>query len=542
MEREEIALNKLYQIYYIGITNFLDRIRDKSVILITLFMMYVAYLFFPEKNTSIYYTLNIQKKGFFYRGIYNSTWLGWISTIAFISIISLIGFYFVSNSIKREKQLLVGEISASMPIKSSTFVFGKTFGNFLFLLLQMTIVILITIAMQFVRGESYSIEIMKIVTPFLLLALPACLIVSVISIAFEIIPFLTGTIGNVIYFFTWIVLIVLSVSKIESVFTDIFGMNAAISMIIEQMKLNFKALQGVDGFSLGASGRISDNIKTFVMNNVNIKSNIFIGRFFWITVAFLLIVLLSLIFRRSLLLEKKAYGKMSKIKEETSYECNLKERIVTLTPLFENRTYLNNLSIINDELKIIVKALPAWWYIFTIIFSICAAFTTGEVQNKIFIPLIWILPIVIWAKLGSAEKKFNMETYLFTYNNYRSSQLINSFIASFIFTILINTGILIRFILTNNIIGALYILMAAFFVTSLGIFVGNATGSSTVFEVVYLMLWYVGILNGLPQLNFLGTSQKVSNINIPSLFFIIGAGLLIVSIVIKICRIKRLYN
>lgn len=541
-ERGKITLNKLYQIYYIGITNFLDRIRDKSVILITLFMMYVSYLFFPENNTSIYYTLNIEKNGLMYRGIYNSTWLGWVSTVAFISIISFIGFYFVNNSIKRERNLLVGEITASMPIKSAAFIFGKTFGNFLFLFMQMLIVILVTIVMQFVRGESQSIEIIKLITPFLIFAVPVCLIVSVISITFEVIPFLSGTFGNILYFFVWTGLIAAALNKTKSFLTDIFGMNAAISLIIERVKLNFKELQNVDSFNLGASGRIHNNVKTFIMNNVNVKPSIFTDRVLAVAVSLFLLLLVSFMFRRNLLLEKKGYKRNTKVINEIYDKPGLREKIVTLTPLNENRVYSNNLSMISEEINIIFKSLSLWWYVLIIIFSVCVIFTSGEVESKIFIPLIWILPITVWSKLGIADRKFNMEAYLFTCSNYRNSQLINSFIASFLFTALINIGILIKFIITGNFTGILCILIGTFFVISLGMFIGTAMGNSTAFEIIYLMLWYTGILNGFKKLDFLQVSQSTLNFNTSLLFFIIGSVLLIASIIVKNQRMKNLYN
>ena len=196
-------MNKLYQIYYIGKSDFLDRIGNKSTITITLLMMYISYLFFPENNSRFYYTLIYSFDGVLYRGIYNSVWLGWVAAIAFISVITLIGFYFVRNSINRERKFLIGEITASTSIESWAFIFGKAFGNLLFLLLQMFIVIIITIIMQFVRGESYFVQPAKLLLPFFIFVIPACFIVAVIAIFFEVIPVLRGSFGNVAYFFTW---------------------------------------------------------------------------------------------------------------------------------------------------------------------------------------------------------------------------------------------------------------------------------------------------------------------------------------------------
>lgn len=112
----------------------------------------------------------------------------------------MIGFYFVRNSITRERELLIGEVTAFIGVKSWIFIFGKCFGNFIFLLLQMVVVILITFIMQFVRSESYYFEPIKFLTPFLILAMPACFITDVIAIIFDIVPFLSNLFGNIVYF------------------------------------------------------------------------------------------------------------------------------------------------------------------------------------------------------------------------------------------------------------------------------------------------------------------------------------------------------
>lgn len=531
-------MNKLCQVYYIGISDFLDRIKNKGMILITLFMMYVTYLFFPSNNTSIYYTLTFEKNKIIYRGIYNSLWMGWVSTIAFISVITLVGFYFINNSIKRERDFLIGEISASMSIKSWIYVIGKAFGNFMFLLAQMLIVILITAIMQFVRGESYSINIIKFLTPFVLLGIPICLIVSVIAVAFEIIPFLHGSFGNIAYFFVWIGLITISMLYGNSFLTDVFGMKGANNIVLEQVKSNFKILEDLNGFKLGSGLPIYNNVKTFVMNSVNIKSYLLVGRFFWICIAFILLLLISFMFRRSMLFVKKSSNKI----KSNNINSKIKVKSSALTPIFENKTYSNSLRIISSKLKIIFRMPSKWWYILVLSLSIGVLFSKGEVENKIFIPLIWVLPIFIWSKIGILYRKFNMEQYLLTYRNYRESELIHSFIAAFLFTIIVNLSILAKFILSGNFRGVIYVLIAAFFVVSCGVFIGNITGSSTVFEVSYTILWYIGILNGSAHLDFLGLTQKAASINAPIPFFIVGIFMLALLSIIKLVKGEKDYE
>ncbi len=541
LEREGRILDKLYQIYYIGRSDFLDRIRSKSIIIIALLMMYISYLFFPQNNSSFYYTLNYNFEGFFYRGIYNSVWLGWVSTIAFISVVTLIGFYFVRNSIKRERELLIGEITASIGTKPWVFIFGKAFGNFLFLLLQMVIVIFITILMQFVRGESYSLELIKLLTPFVILAVPACFIVSVIAIIFEVIPILRNSFGNVVYFFVWSGICVASLRGSKSYLSDVFGMNTTSKVILEQFKNNFDEFKDMDYFSLGTHGPLHDNIKTFVMDKVNIDINIFIGRVFWILIGILILFLASIFFRRTSLIRTKVPSKFNNVIDIKEKEYNYEKRMV-LSEVFESKSYSNNLSIIQSELKLMFATCNLWWYAAIILCSIGVFFAKGEILYKFLIPIIWILPIFIWSKLGTIQINCNMEDYLSTYKNYRESQLLNSVFAGILFTMFINISIIIKFVILNDFLGAIYILMGTFFVNALGMFIGNVAKNSTAFEIIYTILWYVGILNGLTSLDFLGLTKTAVSTHIPIMFSAVGIVLLIASIIIKNNRINTSQN
>lgn len=536
-EREERILNKLWQIYCIGISDFLDRIRSKSIFIITLLMMYISYLFFPQNNSSFYYTLNYNFKGYFYRGVYNSVWMGWVATIAFISVVTLIGFYFVRNSIKRERELLIGEITASTGTKSWIFIFGKAFGNLLFLLLQMVIVILITIIMQFVRGESYSLDLIKLLTPFLILAIPACFIVAVIAIIFDVIPILRNSFGNVAYFFAWAGICVASFRGGKSYLADVFGMNTTCKVILEQFKNKFNEFRDIDYFSLGTSEPLHNNIKTFVMNKANIHIDVFIGRVFWIIMGISILFLVSIFFRRTFLIRTKVSSKGNNSVEIKQKEGKLKKQVM-LSEIFENKTYSNNLSIIQSELKLMFVTCNLWWYVAIILCSIGVLFAKGETLYKILIPIMWILPIFIWSKLGIIQVNFNMEDYLSTYKNYRKSQLINSVIAGIIFTVFINISIIMKFVILNDFMGAMYILMGIFFVNALGMFIGNVSKNCTAFEIFYTILWYVGILNGLTRLDFIGLTKTAISAHIPIMFCAAGIVLLVASVVIKNNRIN----
>ena len=68
------------------------------------------------------------------------------------------------------------------------------------------------------------------------------------------------------------------------------------------------------------------------------------------------------------------------------------------------------------------------------------------------------------------------------------------------------------------------------------------TKNSTAFEITYTILWYVGMLNGLTSLDFLGLTKTAVSAHIPIMFFAVGIVILIASIIIKNNRINTSQN
>lgn len=89
----------------------------------------------------------------------------------------------------------------------------------------------------------------------------------------------------------------------------------------------------------------------------------------------------------------------------------------------------------------------------------------------------------------------------------------------------------IRLLLTSNWAGAATWLVGALFIPSLALALGVWSGSSKLFEVVYTMLWYIGPINRVPALDFIGATNESMAIGAPINFFIATITLLGVAVV-----------
>ncbi len=87
-------------------------------------------------------------------------------------------------------------------------------------------------------------------------------------------------------------------------------------------------------------------------------------------------------------------------------------------------------------------------------------------------------------------------------------QLSAQWIAGFIVTLIIASGAALRFAIDGDAVGLLALISAAFFIPSLALASGVWSGTSKVFEILYMVIWYLGPLNKVPGLDFIGSHSN----------------------------------
>jgi MYXO-CTERM domain-containing protein len=95
----------------------------------------------------------------------------------------------------------------------------------------------------------------------------------------------------------------------------------------------------------------------------------------------------------------------------------------------------------------------------------------------------------------------------------------------------VTSGGLIRFALGGEWMSFVALLAAAAFAPSLALALGAWTGSAKTFEVLYLLLWYMGPMNRIPPIDFVGTTQPGAGPGSVITFMLLAAGLLCAAVV-----------
>ena len=192
-------MNTIAGVFAIARADFFERTRRYQYLVTIAVTLYLGILFVPPKNAN-YIAFTVDG----YRGIYNSAWVGAMLAVLATMALSLFGFYLIKSAVEVDRQTRVGEIVASTSVGKFEYALGKWLSNAAVLSSVAGVLVLDGILMQLVRGEDRAIHLLALIAPFVVVVLPVIALVSALAILFEMIPFLRGGFGNVVYFFGWL--------------------------------------------------------------------------------------------------------------------------------------------------------------------------------------------------------------------------------------------------------------------------------------------------------------------------------------------------
>lgn len=225
-----------------------DRLRRTSTLVTFLAICFAAYLWVPDPAGGLALMVIDGR-----RVIYNSPAIALSTAVLCSFLLGLFGYYLVSHSIGRDLQRRTGAIIAAAPVRSWEYLLGKGLGNLVFLALLAVGYMASSMAMQLVRSEA-PLAPLAYLGHYLFLLPPSLLFTSVVALLFESVPGLSGKLGDVVFFFLWMLLAGLAVAvvqlaprrEVSPLFgLDVTGMATSVREIQDQ--------SGTESFSIGAS-------------------------------------------------------------------------------------------------------------------------------------------------------------------------------------------------------------------------------------------------------------------------------------------------
>jgi len=126
--------------------------------------------------------------------------------------------------------------------------------------------------------------------------------------------------------------------------------------------------------------------------------------------------------------------------------------------------------------------------------------------RQVVLPLAAIWPALVWSSLGQRERRFATGDVLFSCPRPVSRLLPAAWFAGAIVLLLTGGPALLRLSHAAEWSAVAGWALAAAFVPALALAAGTWTGGGTLFEVVYLFLWYAGPMQRIGWLDYTGVT------------------------------------
>ncbi len=435
-----------------------------------------------------------------------------------VTILSLVGFYFIKGAVNRERRLKTHELLASSPINNFTYLGGKFAGNVLVLLSMILTLALTSAILQFARNEDRTIMILDLLAPYVLIIAPVMIFIAALAILFDCVKFLRGGIGNVIFYIFWVFAIVTGGMNRSEVtpLLDFFGISFLWNEMMKGCSAAISSYVPWEGIhSLGFNFTLSGppQLETFLWNGPDWSPAILFGRLALLVVSVAVVSVSASLFRRfdeepgkvRQWFRSKKQSTTTNGQSAASLTPADSPKITTFTPLAVRLQRVTLTRLLTAELRIALNGVSKWWYLIAAGIFVAGMLTPFAISHKFLLAAAWFWPLLIWSAMGCRDQLFDTRQMVQSTPGGVWAQLSMQWLAGFLIAIAIGGFIGIRTIITGDFDLLAHWLIGAMFIPSLAIAGGVITGGRKLFEVLYTLIFYIGPLNKTPMCDFTGS-------------------------------------
>lgn len=549
-------------IYQSAKGDYLQRSRSYAFLITLAVTIYAAYSFVPTHEAN-YTTINITG----YKGAYNSAWVGHVSAVMGTFILTLCGFFLVSGGIKKDIDTAVGMIIASTQASNFRYLLTKFLGNFAILLTISALALLISIVMFFIRNTGYPFQIENFLLPYLLIVIPAIVLVSGLAIISEV--FLGRK--QVLQYFIYIFIFFIFISNVRnnkgnpsSIVADGFGLGIVTNSIKDKVNATFH--KNIEQVSLGYVIRKKTEFKTFEWEGVSWDPVYLLSRLMWIALTFAAVYLSSFFFHRFDLKQatkkmKKGNVFLEKLTGDFSGFSNssgmsgtsnvsgfsghsdlpgfsmhpprdIGMELAPVTPAY------GILPFVKTELLLMIRKDSKWLLYISFALWISTLFIPLRFAHTFLLPILLFLQVSRISDLTTKEQTNRL--HYFTYAAYKPLQRIlpAQLIAAFCLLTALSLPVICRLLISGEALTVLQLVNGLLFTVLLSASLGIISGSKKLFEILYFALTYLAF-QGIGPAHYLGAIAHNGYTGMMIIFFGINVLLLISGLFIRDYQTKH---
>ena len=159
------------------------------------------------------------------------------------------------------------------------------------------------------------------------------------------------------------------------------------------------------------------------------------------------------------------------------------------------------------ELKLLVKGYRWYWFALMGLLWIGTVVADETATRQVLTAMCALAPILVWSKLGVREARFRTNELVYSSPHPVWRSVLPSWVAGVKVAGVVLCGALLGRLLHGDALNLGAWLLAVLFIPSLALALGVWTRTSKVFEIVYVVIWYLGPFgaqNAILELDFLG--------------------------------------
>ena len=491
-------------VYHLALADFRERVRRFSFLVIIALAAFLGY-----QVIGGLFELRLGS----YRGLLNAAWIGTLMALSLAFFLSLAGFYIVRGNVEQDRQTGVGQILAATPLSKLGYVLGKFGSNTAVLLVVVGVLGLASLAMLLIHGEDKTLDLAQLLLPLLVFAGPVALLVAATAVFFECTPVLRHSAGNVLFFFVWLFMV-----------PAVGGDLLAFSVVEEGMTVALRA-QGTDyqgGIVLGATGAAV--MQTFLWTGFDWTA-VAVTRLPYLAAALLLVGLAAVPFVRfdpararpqSPRIARLGHDRFSQLGQMGRRGETAVVSPVTpgqLSPITAAAPLRRFAALVTAELKLLLKGRTFFWYAGVVGLILACLLAPLETTQRWLLPLAWLWPLLLWSEMGVRERRHRVDQLLFSAPAPLGWQLPAVWVAGVLLAIILGSGALLRFLAVPELLPGF--MAGALFIPSLALLLGVVGGTERPLQILLLIFWYLGSLNGVAVFDITGASQTAVAQGVP---------------------------
>ncbi len=530
------------QILAVAAADLRQRLRSRRLLVVLAFVAYFGFQL-TIGTFELLYQDTVDDQTVDYRGEPTAAYVGLTTGVTGALLLLLGGYYILSGSLARARETGVNELVASSYVTDRAYLLGTWLSH-----VGLVAIILATLggaAMvnHTVHGTGTTNPLWILGAVFLI-GFPVGCLVAGITLVFQSTVRLRGTAGNVGYFFGALTALTATVTPaigldptaeapLWAQAIDIVGLYSAGEMTIDAV---LAVAPEYDGPPLANYGTgTGEQVVTYQWDGGSWPVW-FLGNRFGLMLSGVALVAFGAILydRFEDTADGGGTGRFTAVIDRLR-NCIPSRRVgssgtevdeTALSPITD-RSSSNFGRLLIQELRLLIRGHQWWWYVGTVL--IIGIGLTGTAPSEVIVPIAAIWPLFLWSAMGSRTVRHRMMPFIISSNQpYR--QLFAEWIAGGILTLVV-LGPALWPVLAADPVATIVVAGAVLFVPSLAQAMGLWSRTRRLFEITYLVLWYVGPLNGVVILDFAGATTETVDTTVPLIFIAVGFVALIASLV-----------